>query len=280
MTTEHRKSEAASATIYRDGPALDGLRTAAIGGFRCKSVEAGADLLEDIAAGLRDERFGAVLGPMNGNTWNSYRLITESDGSGPFLMEPTSGPHDHTAFAAAGFAPVARYFSARVAVAEALDNPHEPAPGITIETWDGTNPEGHFASVFALSEKAFAGNAFYTPITREAFLAMYMPLVPMMKRELILMARDGAGGLAGFLFGVPNYQDGPAPASVILKTYASLVPGAGRHLAHAFHRAAAVMGFTTAIHALIHETNASADRSRLLGAEVFRRYALMGRRLG
>ncbi len=279
MTPEPRKTDGASAKIYRQAPLWDGQHTAAIGDFRCTEVGAGASLLDGIAEDLAAEGFQALIGPMNGNTWNSYRLVVETDGSAPFLMEPTSKPHDQQAFQDAGFTPVSHYFSARAKLADALGHPPDPVPGLNVETWDGNDPEAHFTQVFHLSEKAFANNAFYTPITLEAFLAMYMPLVPMMKRELILMARDAQGELAGFLFGVPNYQEGLEPASVILKTYASLAPGAGHHMAHAFHEAAHRMGFQTVIHALIHETNTSAERSRRHGASTFRRYALMGRRL-
>lgn len=33
-----------------------------------------------------------VIGPIAGSTWNSYRLVTHSDGSMPFLMEPKYKP--------------------------------------------------------------------------------------------------------------------------------------------------------------------------------------------
>jgi len=149
----------------------------------------------------------------------------------------------------------------------------------TLETWDGSNPEGLFTQVHDLSCQAFAGNPFYKHIALEDFLAMYRPVVPLLKQELILFARDPAGRLVGFLFGIPNYAEGPQTKSVILKTYASLAKGAGHHLSHQFYLNAKTMGFETVIHALMHDDNLSAVRSGLNGADVFRRYALMGRSL-
>jgi len=108
---------------------------------------------------------------------------------------------------------------------------------------------------------------------------MYRPVVPLLKQDLILFARDTAGSLVGFLFGIPNYAEGPKPASVILKTYASSQKGAGHWLSYQFYVNAKAMGFETAIHALMHEDNLSAVRSGLYGADVFRRYSLMGRTL-
>jgi hypothetical protein len=278
MTPETRKSDGAKAVIHRDAPDWTGRRSAAIGGFRCESAEAGAALLEAIARDLAAEGVQALIGPMDGDTWHSYRLVTESDGSAPFLMEPSSAPRDLAAFEAAGFAPISHYFSARARVADALGAAPPEDASLVIRPWDGADPEAHFARVHDLSTRAFAGNPFYRPIGLAPFLALYMPFVPMLRPELILMAEEaGTGALQGFLFGIPNYQEGPGTSSVILKTYASLRPGGGHALAHAFHLAAHAAGFETVIHALIHDDNRSAERSRRHGAEVFRRYALMGR---
>lgn len=279
MTTEPISSPGAKLKLYRDAPSWHGLRTAAVGSFSCDSADAGTALLADACNRLAAEGFAAVLGPLDGNTWAKYRLVIESDGSRPFLMEPTSAPHDLDAFTAAGFTEAARYFSARVALADVPPGPSTPE-GITISAWDGTAAEARFTEVHALSCTAFSGNAFYTPVALEPFLAQYMPYVPVLRPELLLFARDTAGDLVGFLFGIPNYGAGNPPDTVVLKTYASLRSGVGGALAARFHDTARALGFATAIHALIHDDNTSAERSRINRASVFRRYALMGRRLG
>jgi hypothetical protein len=279
MTPEILTSDAARLTLFRSAPTWDGKRTAAVGKFSCQTAEAGAELLQQAADTLRGEGFAAVLGPMDGTTWNSYRLVIETDGSAPFLMEPQSGASDAAAFERAGFQRISEYFSSRVALA-AIDMDAPAADdNLQITPWDGTDPEGHFASVHELSCAAFAQNAYYTPISREAFLGMYMPFVPMLIPDLVLFARNREAKLVGFLFGTPDFAAGPRPDAVILKTYASLQQGAGRALSARFHATARDLGFASAIHALIHDDNQSAARSRLHGAVEFRRYALMGRRL-
>lgn len=270
--------DGARVSLFPEAPSWDGARTMAVGKFSCDTAANGAAVLAEAEAAARKAGAGRLLGPMDGTTWNSYRLVVESDGTPPFMMEPSSGPADLAAFEAAGFAPVAQYFSSRVSLAD-MQNPPPLMRKFHIETWDGTDPEAHFGQVFELSLEAFSRNAFYTPISREAFLGMYMPFVPVLRPEFVLFARDEAGALAGFLFAIPNYGAGNPPDAVILKTYASLQPGAGQALASVFHDTARAAGFTTAIHALIHETNASGRRSARLGAEVFRRYALLGKRL-
>lgn len=276
--TETMSGPGAKAKIFRNGPVWDGQPTATIGAFRCEDAEAGASLLREACRSLASEGYARILGPMEGDTWHSYRLVTETDGSAPFLMEPASAPHDMTAFEAAGFRQIASYFSAHAPL-----RPEDAPPlpdGIRLETWDGADPEAHFSEVHALSSRAFAGNLFFKPLGLDDFLKMYMPFAPMLQKELIFLARGADGALLGYLFGIPNYAEGPDSRTVILKTYASLHPGLGHVMAHAFHQGALEMGFKTAIHALIQEDNRSADRSERHGGTIFRRYGLMGWRDG
>lgn len=279
MTKETVKTADAKLTVYLNGPNWDGVPAATFGDFSCKAPEAGAEILRKGIKRVQEAGLDRVIGPMSGDTWHSYRFVSESDGSAPFLMEPSNKPHEPEVFQSAGFAEISRYFSARVPLQTAAGSAPPETDDFVVEEWDGTDPEALFRQVFELSTRAFSSNAFYKPISAADFLAMYMPVVPMMKRDLILFAYRRDGTLAGFLFGIPNYAEGPNPTSAILKTYASLEPGAGRHLAHRFHKKAFSMGYDTAIHALIHDDNTSADRSAAEGATIFRRYVLLGQKL-
>ena len=279
MTPTDFKIERAKVSVYLDAPAWDGAKTAALGQFSCKTVEAGAAVLDQALAYLHDHAVTHVIGPMDGDTWHSYRFVTESDGRPAFMLEPSNTPDAVEVFETAGFSQISGYFSASVPLDQTAPSTPKYKSDLVIETWDGTDPEALFAQVHALSVAAFAKNAFYKPISLEDFLQMYMPVVPVMKKDLIFFARDPSGALVGFLFGIPNYNDGPNPRSVILKTYASLQKGAGQLLSNAFHTAARDQGFETAIHALIHDDNLSALRSAAEGATIFRRYGLFGKRL-
>ncbi len=284
------QSDQADASVWLDAPSLDGLRTAAIGAFACADAKAGARLLDDGCEQLREEGYGAVLGPMDGDTWAGHRLVTETDGRPPFFLEPRNLPHHVDAFTQAGFQTVARYASAasnlpikdgKVArprsedVAVASGTP----PALTLRPFDPADAEAELRRLHALSLQAFAGNAFYRPITADRFVASYTAVVPHLDPDLVLLAEDEAGGLKGFLFALPDLEQGGRPTAVILKTYASLAKGAGSLLAARFHRLAHAKGYVEVIHALMHETNLSSRHSDNTGARVFRRYALYGRRL-
>lgn len=278
-TPEELTINGATCRLYRTAPQWDGLRTAAIGGFRCAEAQGGAALLASAEEKLRSEGFEALIGPMDGDTWHSYRLVTESDGSPPFLLEPTSGPHDGEAFAAQGFTPVSAYVSTRAPLERAIgDSVSANLDGVVVEPWNGENAKQLLGGLFDMSSASFAANPFYQPISREAFLAIYEPLLPAVDPRLIFFARD-SDGLAGFLFGLPNMVEGARPRSAIVKTYASRRRGVGHLLLDNFHRAARDLGFQEVIHALMHEDNISLNSSLRYGTKVFRRYALMGKRL-
>ncbi|MGV3576798.1 MAG: hypothetical protein ACO1O4_16870 [Devosia sp.] len=268
----------AALRLYRDAPSWDGLRTASIGGLTFEDASAATTLLEDVLATLRRETFAAVIGPMDGDTWRSYRTIVETDGSAPFALEPRSGAFDHQVLAAVGFHPISQYVSSRAKLVDTLGPEPVTMPGIAVTPWDGTGAEALISRLFAMSGNAFAGNHFFKPITREAFLALYRPILPMLDPRHILFAHSASGDLVGFLFGYPDRLAQQNPAAV-LKTYASGLRGVGHLLADHYHRRAIEMGHDTVIHALMHESNVSKERSARHKAQVFRRYALLGRRL-
>ncbi|MEM9228136.1 MAG: hypothetical protein AAGB10_00875 [Pseudomonadota bacterium] len=274
------KVEGARATLFPDGPKWNGASAMTVGRFSCNGPESGAEVLGQIEARARSDGASGLIGPMDGDTWHSYRLVTQAGTRPPFLMEPRSNASDNEAFARAGFVPISSYFSAIVDLHVLDQRMPEPPADLTVECWDGRDEEALFAQVHALSSDAFSRNPFFKPIGFDAFLDMYRPVVPLLRPELILFARAPDGALRGFLFGVPNYAEGPQPGAVILKTYASLQKGAGHALSARFYQEAKRLGYRSAIHALIHDDNLSALRSAGNGAKVFRRYALMGRRLG
>jgi hypothetical protein len=265
----------ASLTLFREAPSLEGRRTAALGAFSCETAEAGARAIRKAMAVLKAEGFGAVLGPMDGNTWGKHRLVVESDGRAPFLMEPANPAHHVEAFEQSGLGVVSRYVSA-IRPVDAPPSGSAAPVGLRLRNFDPSRAERDLTRIHALSLAAFADNRFYQPIALDDFLASYRPVLPAVDPELVLLLENDAGDLNGFLFAVPNLIEGPQTKTVILKTYASRVKGGGSMMANAFHGRAKARGFVEEIHALMHESNLSATHSDRAGGKVFRRYALWG----
>jgi hypothetical protein len=278
MTAETMILDGARLSLYREAPSLEGARTAALGQFACESPEQGAKAIREAMAKLKAEGFGAVLGPMDGNTWGKHRLVTESDGRPPFLMEPSNPAHYVDAFEQSGLKIVSHYVSAD-RPADLPGSASAPAPGIVLRHFDPAKAEAELTRIHELSLEAFVSNHFYAPISLNDFLDSYRPVLKAIDPDLVFIAENEHGALKGFLFALPNLTEGPKPQSVILKTYASRAKGAGSMLANAFHAMAKKKGFSRVIHALMHETNLSAQHSDNTGGKVFRRYALWGGKL-
>ena len=279
MTVERIETPGASATIYRDAPAWGDLRCAAVGAIAFENADAGAALLRTAIKTLRAEGFGGILGPMDGDTWHRYRVVTQSDGSAPFALEPTSGVHDFAAFTASGFTPISNYVSSRARLADTISGDPVTMPGVTVTAWDGQGAQQLIGKLFEMSGSAFSGNHFFKPIGLEAFLDLSRPILPMLDPRHILFARGPNERLVGFLFGMPDRLSSSGKPAAILKTYASGLRGVGHLLADTYHRRAVELGFEDVIHALMHEDNVSRERSARHNATIFRRYALLGLKL-
>jgi hypothetical protein len=272
------EAEGASCAVWRRGPTVAGRPAAAIGRFHCEDASAGARLLASLARRLGSEGIRQALGPMDGDTWHSYRLVTDAGSAPPFFLEPTNPAHHVAAFEAAGFSPVSRYVSL---VDRSLAPKAEVRrlPDIAIRTWRAEEAEGELQRLHELSLRAFARNAFYRPIGLEEFALLYRPLVPLVDPNLVLFAQAPSGATLGFLFAIPDRLQGAAPTTLIVKTYASLMPGVGGLLGDHFYSIARARGARAVIHALVHEDNLSLKHSRSRHGEIFRRYALFGRSL-
>ena len=109
MNFERLTLSESSLAFYPEAPLWDGQACSAIGQLDFKSVEHGLDLIRQAVA--RAKGSYAVFGPMNGDTWHSYRVISETSGTAAFPMEPVSGPYDLSALEQAGFKSISRYAS-------------------------------------------------------------------------------------------------------------------------------------------------------------------------
>lgn len=262
-----------------------------IGFYEARDGAAGAAVLEAAKAELAGRGVARVLGPMDGTTWDRYRFALpdpSGDDPPPFFTEPTNPPEYPSQWEAAGFEVAERYLSRLVAdldsLAERGRRATERLAGTGIEI--AAMSPGAFGDtldeIHGLSVESFAENAYYSPIGRDRFRAMYAPIESIVDPSLVLLARDAGGGLVGFIFNVPDLLD-PAiaeagrPTRLIMKSMA-VAPsargsGLGALLMHESQRLAAEKGYAAAIHALMHADNNSLRISRD-GGDLYREYAL------
>jgi len=276
---------------WRQTPAYQDHQVGYLGHYAVSDPRAAPVLFDATLDRLAAERCTLAVGPVDGNTWERYRLITERGTEPPFFLEPDNPDEWPGQFTAAGFTPLAQYCSALNSDLTA-DNPrsaewaqHVAERGITIQPLRADRFDDEMRRVYALSLLSFRGNFLYTPISEADFLAKYTPIRPHLRPELVLLAERG-GELVGYIFGIPNLlqaQSGRPIDTAIIKTMAVNPDhgsvGLGSLLMARCHQSAHATGFTRAIHALFHEDNRS---GRMSGhtARVIRRYTLFARPVG
>jgi hypothetical protein len=268
---------------WRATPSHRGRRTGFIGEIASSDDGALAALLARAACRLRDAGCALAAGPVDGDTWHRYRLVTASDDTPPFALEPYSPPVALPPWLRAGFTPLETYASFRDdALAER--DPRVPAlttrlraAGVTVRPLDLTRFDDELAQVHALALRGFANAPLFAPIALDAFAALYRPLAPLLDPRLCPVA-ECEGRIVGVLFAL---RDSRAPRTVVLKTVVRDVhrrfAGLGFVLTDAVRAQAHAHGATRAISALQHDGTAA--RALAPHAIPFRRYAVLAKEL-
>jgi len=275
---------------WTDVPALDDERLGVIGHYGAVDSTAAVPLLDAACGLLAEQGCTRAVGPMDGNTWQRYRLVVERGTEPPFLLEPDNPPEWPAHFADAGFSPLAHYLSAlnddlgrrdprAAAVADRLAE-----TGVTVRTLDPARFDEELARIHRVAVTSFQKAFLYTPLSETAFAAQYRAIQKLVRPELVLLA-EREGDPVGFAFSVPDALEvarGAPSRTVIFKTLAILpdraYSGLGSFLADRTHESARELGYTRVIHALIHESNHSRAMSQRTGRTI-RRYTLFSRAL-
>lgn len=266
---------------YSDTPSLKGRRVGILGDYRARDAATGVELLHSACSKFEELGIKTVVGPMNGSTWNKYRLTTEGFDSPPFALESLTPKEYVHHFEAAGFSPIASYASAVVDAGKDFDRSGEALKriekrGFLIRSFRKDRSREELAGMYRIAVDSFKDNFLYSPISQNQFTAMYEPLVPVIDERLVFIAeKDGA--MAGFLFAIPNkLLASGRDDTVVIKTLARLSGGScrglGLALVSACHARAEELGYGKIIHALYKDDNRSGTFSA--DASPLRRYAL------
>ena len=275
---------------WRSVPRYLNHRVGVIGHYDANTAEASGALLATACRRLAEQGCSFAVGPMDGNTWRRYRLITETGPEPIFFLEPDHPRASAAHFTRSGFDSMATYFSSLSPDLDRRDPKAAQAAarlqegGIRIRSLDQSSFVDELRRIHSLSLASFKDNFLYTPIGEAEFLAMYLPLEPYIDPRLVFIA-EHRGSPVGFMVGIPDLlqaRAGKPVDTVILKTiavhpdYGGL--GIGRALFAASHGTARRLGYGRAISALIREDNASA---KLVppGSYRIRRYTLFGKEL-
>ena len=266
----------------------DGARTAMIGSYECiNDPEVAGAVFDEVRSLARKYRIARLIGPMEGNTWNSYRFSDTNDRP-RFYMEPYHHAYYPEQWRKEGFVPLARYVSRidRDLVVDQLairfKDEDLAVQGISVRPLNKAYLIQELALIGQFSIEAFKENFLYTPITVEEFVMKYHRLGQLLVPRLVLLAVDKKDTLLGFILGIPDMFSHDR-TGLIVKSAArrkDAPSGLGTHLLRKLEQSAVELGFTSAIHAFMHEDNASARRSAItFGADPYGSYTLFEQRL-
>src|SRR5262245_1228352 len=93
-------------------PSHAGRRVGLIGHYAARDATAAAELLDLARADLAEHDCALAVGPMDGSTWQNYRLTVDGGSEPPFFMEPDHPPEWPGHFLSSGFTVLAHYYSA------------------------------------------------------------------------------------------------------------------------------------------------------------------------
>ncbi|MBQ7649519.1 MAG: GNAT family N-acetyltransferase [Victivallales bacterium] len=255
--------------------------TAMIGFFEAMDApEAVTMLFNAIAGHCRSEGKKRIVGPINGSTWNSYRVALPV--GKPFFMDVMSQPYYSKLFEANEFKTLADYFSSKSPIDgnsfDRWEKRHTELMerGFSIHTLDTSRTEAQLREIHALSVVGFQRNFLYTPIGEKQFMAKYLPLMAKADPKFIFLLRDGDGRLVGYHFAIRNILCRER-LELVQKTIALLPElkgqGFGSLLMEHCRREAFLNGYSAVYHALMHSDNVSA-RINAAKQDVVRRYKL------
>jgi L-amino acid N-acyltransferase YncA len=275
---------------WNDTPTELNQKLGLIGHYAARDGEAAQLLLDSACDELVKHGCGKAIAPINGNTWQSYRFMTERGDEPIFFLEFDHSETYPQHFQENDFLPLASYSSALNVDLLQTDARLEKIQrrmidsGIVIRPFEMEQFEQELHKIYELSVNSFQHNFLYTPIDEERFSEQYSQVKPYLQPELILMAEDG-DQLVGFLFAVPDLlqaKRGKAINTVIIKTVAVLpgrtYAGLGSLLLMRGQAIAHELGYRRAIHALMHDDNKSRNISNRY-ARTIRRYALFSKQL-
>lgn len=261
---------------------------ACIGNFECIHDESISSILFDASfAATRDHEIPYVIGPMNGSTWDSYRLPVVSDFP-VFFMEPFYPNWYHQLWHSAGFGKIGHYSSNLDQSEETLDlrstaNANRLfKEGIILRQLDLDNYEQELDLIYDFCMVAFNNNFLFTPITKEYFKDKYRMFLPFINPKYVLIAENKNKSIVGLIFCVFDlkYYD---QKCLIIKTIARKPQkeyrGMGRFLLGTLKKVAHKNGIHKFIHAFIHEENLSNNLSNQYSSICIREYYLYGKNL-
>jgi len=237
-----------------------------IGCFSIDDKESGKRQLDEYVRQLKDAGNKQIIAPINGDTWHQYRLVSWSNGDPAFPLEPHNPLWYNEIYEELGFKPLMKYRSDKFSMGSV-----KPIENTDLSLNIREFQEGDLRLIYDISLKGFDGNYLYNEITFEEFNKLYQPMLPMIDKELVVIAEVDKTPV-GFMFTFIGNDTQILKTMAVLPEYRSR--GIGAKLINHVLLAGQKKGAKTAIAALMSDGNNSNKIVSKYGGEQIREYTL------
>lgn len=234
-------------------------------------------LFDAIKRFAKKNQYDVLIGPMNGTTWNDYRVNLPPI-QAPFFSENFHPAYYADLFFANGFGVLHRYVSSVAPLGIRPESTEIEAyfgeQGLKLRSINLDRFEEELALLFPLCDSAFSKNPFFSPISENDFIRKYVSLKNYLDPEFILLAQN-SGGVEGLMFCFPDPYH---PKQLIIKTVAKTdrAPrGLITMMTKSIYQTAVARNYETIIHAYMHESNPSIRLSHLFSGKLYQEHALL-----
>jgi L-amino acid N-acyltransferase YncA len=237
-------------------------------------------LAQSLLEQAKQHHFSFLVGPMDGDTWHSYRCLDRQGSEPAFTLEPQL-QLDSATLRQAGFEVISSYGSSIENLGTEVLYLKDHSEDVCVEALAGMAFEDVMSLFYEAALLDFNDNFFYRPINQASFLSIYKPLAPLLNLDFVLAAREKKTGLpVGLIFA---YGDQELAQRLIIKTIHvnknKRGRGISRLLLNSMHARAFKHGFKQVIHALYKSDNKSRQLSMSMGAKRFAEYLLWGKNI-
>lgn len=240
----------------------DFYKVGVVGDFECKeqvSEEDSKILFNKIEQELKKLGCKKIIGPMNGNTWQNYRLTTYYGDRPAFMLEPYTPEYFIEHWLSAGFSAEEEYSSYITETNTWYDKRIEKLSNKFSNLLFRKIEEKDLEPIFDLSLKSFIKNPYYINIDKQTYLEKYGKMMVLLKPNVSWVVYDGES-LVGYIFAILNgkgmYKEND---SIILKTAAinddRKYAGLGVYLLSKLVEESKESNVNYVIHALMHDRN-------------------------
>jgi len=254
-----------------------------LGNYQCIDDDSVVDkLFEKAKQFAKAKGYQKLIGPINGNTWHSYRFSTKKTPT--FFLEHHHKSYYLKQWKKAGFKPHAEYFTFQESLGKYIPNHKNlnwlaDKPQLSVRHFNVVDAGRDLSLLHQFCSEAFSNNLLYTPINESAFKALYQPILPYLKNDFIDLVIEQNGDVetvVGFLFAVEDIYE---PTRLIVKTIArkpgETYKGLAHFLAERLLLKAANKGYQKLLHAYMESQNKSVKMSKKFGGKAYQDHVLL-----